>query len=102
MTALLLAIATAATASCATSNAVTGEAQIVEITGTVKFIEVEGGFYGIAGDNGERYDPLNLSPDFQKDGLRVRIQARLRKDVVTTRMWGMPVDLISIENLDKD
>ncbi|MBI4711867.1 MAG: hypothetical protein HY762_00960 [Planctomycetes bacterium] len=31
--------------------------------GTVRFIDIEGGFYGINGDTGQNYDPINLGTE---------------------------------------
>ena len=41
-------------------------------TGTIQYNDFEGGFYGIVGDNGEAYDPINLPTEFEEDGLRVK------------------------------
>jgi hypothetical protein len=76
------------------------EADIVTITGTVRFIELEGGFFGIVSDTGKHYLPLNLGRDFRAHGLRVRIEGRLRKDIVTTSMWGTPLEIHGIEKLN--
>ena len=48
--------------------------EIVDITGTIKYMSVEGGFYGIAGDNGKNYDPIKLDKRFCVDNLRVKVQ----------------------------
>ena len=77
-----------------------GGEDIVSGTGTVKFIDLEGGFYGILGDDGENYDPINLSQEFQEDGLRVRFEVKIREDVVSIHMWGTPVEIIKIEKLE--
>lgn len=37
---------------------------IISETGTVKYIDLEGGFFGIIGDSGKNYDPINLSEEF--------------------------------------
>ena len=71
----------------------------VEATGTVVFVGLEGGFYGIITDEGARYDPVNLPPAFQRDGLRVRFRARILKDAAGIHMWGTPVELLHIEEL---
>jgi len=47
---------------------------IVSGTGAIIFLDFEGGFYGILSDDGEHYDPVNLSKEFQVDGLRVRFE----------------------------
>ena len=67
--------------------------------GTVKFIDLEGGFYGIVGDDGKKYDPLNLSKDFQQDGLRIRFEAKPRSDVVGIHQWGAIVEITRVEKL---
>jgi len=68
--------------------------------GTVVFIDLEGGFYGIVTDDGERYLPLDLPADYEKDGLRVRFSADVVNDTATIQQWGTPVDLIEIEKTD--
>lgn len=101
---LLLAVAAAlvlTTASCSRGFAAserTGGAEIVE-TGTVKYINLEGGFYGIIGDSGARYDPTNLPKEFKVDGLKVRFTAKRQTGAVSFHMWGTLIEIISIEKL---
>lgn len=73
---------------------------IISETGTVKYIDVEGGFFGIIGDSGKNYDPINLSEEFQKDNLRVSFDAKISEDMVSTHMWGTLIEIIRIEKLD--
>ena len=44
--------------------------------GTVRYLELEGGFYGIVIDSGAKYLPLNLDEAFQQDSMRVRVKVR--------------------------
>lgn len=67
--------------------------------GTIRFIELEGGFYGLVTDDGEQLNPLNLEGRFKEDGLRVRFEGDLADDVMTIQMWGKPVRIRSIEPL---
>jgi inhibitor of cysteine peptidase len=67
--------------------------------GTVTRVDLEGGFYGILGDDGKKYEPLNLDPRYQKDGLRIAFLATVAKDVASTRMWGIPVTLDEVEEI---
>jgi len=69
---------------------------IIEIRGEIKYINLEGGFYGVVDHNGNKYFPINLPKQYQVDGLKVFIKARLRKDIVTTAMWGIPIQIIEI------
>jgi len=73
---------------------------IISETGTVKFIDLEGGFYGIIGDSGKNYDPINLSAEFQKDNLRVSFDAKICEDMVSIHMWGTLIEIVRIEKLD--
>lgn len=68
-------------------------------TGTIQYIDLEGGFYGIVADNNEHYLPLNLPEVFRVNGLRVRFVAKIRNDVMTIYMWGTPVEILKIEKL---
>ncbi len=67
--------------------------------GTVQLLNIEGGFYGIAGDDGLNYDPTNLKKEFQQDGLHIRFEARIRSDIVNTHQWGTIVEITRIEKL---
>ncbi len=95
----LTGCATAGTSGPGASNPSTpGSPDVISGTGTVKFIDLEGGFYGIMGDDSKNYDPINnLGQEFEKDGLRVNFEAKIRTDIATTRMWGTPVEIIKIE-----
>jgi len=72
---------------------------LVRATGTVTYIDLEGGFYGIVADDGKRYDPLNLEPGHRVNGKRIRFEGRLQRDRMTTRQWGQVIELSSVESL---
>ncbi len=69
-------------------------------SGTIQYIDLEGGFYGIIADNGKHYFPINLPDEFRVEGLRVRFTAIMRNDVATIYMWGTPVEILKIEKLE--
>ena len=75
------------------------ELDIVYGTGTVRFLDFEGGFYGIFGDNGEHYDPVDLSDEFKVDGLRVYFVARILLGFASFHMWGQLVSIVYIQKL---
>jgi hypothetical protein len=68
----------------------------VRITGVVTHVELEGGFYAIRSDDGVTYDPTNLPPEFQKDGLKVEAEARRRDDMMGIHQAGPIVELVRI------
>jgi len=70
--------------------------------GTITYLDLEGGFFGLIADEGAKYDLLNLDEVFQQDGLRVRFRVRLRPDVATIRMWGRPAEVVAIARLDNE
>lgn len=69
------------------------------MTGTVRYSNLEGGFYELVADSGERYDPVNLPDEYKKDGLRVKFQIREKRDVVGIHMVGKIVEIVKIEKL---
>ena len=69
-------------------------------TGTIDYIEPEGGFYAIVADSGEQYDPgATLPDDFHQDGLRVRFEVTPQPGAITTRQWGTRVTVESVEEM---
>jgi len=74
--------------------------QPIKTTGTIKHQGLEGGFWGIVGDDGQNYDPQNLAPEFQKEGLRVSFEAETKPDVASFHMWGTIVEIKSIGKLE--
>lgn len=56
--------------------------------GVIVFLGFEGGFYGIISEDGNDYDPINLPRAFQREGLRVKFDGKIRTDMASTHMWG--------------
>jgi inhibitor of cysteine peptidase len=67
--------------------------------GTVTFVDLEGGFFGIVADDGTRYLPLNLDETYRHDRLRVAFSSEIVKDAATIQQWGTAVNLTSIEEI---
>jgi hypothetical protein len=66
------------------------------VDGTIRFVDLEGGFFGILGDDGGDYDPIDLPVAFAADGLRVSIEARVRSDLVSSHLWGKLIEIDEI------
>lgn len=69
------------------------------IVGTVRHVELEGGFFGIVDEQGNRFDPVNLPQRFEKDGLRVKFRMTKLPDQISFHMWGALVKITKIEQL---
>ena len=76
------------------------EEKIITEIGTIKYIQLEGGFYGIVTEKGEKYLPINLKEEFKEDGLRIWFKARPKK-VATIQMWGKPIEILEIRKVEK-
>jgi hypothetical protein len=72
---------------------------IKNVTATVSYFTLEGGFFALRGDDGVTYDPTRLDPAFAQDGLRVRARLQVRNDQVGIRMVGPIVDVLEISKL---
>jgi len=91
---LVLALALVALVGC-----VGEDVDVLSVTGTVRFIDLEGGFYGIVGEDGKNYVPTNLSQEFQEDCLPICFEAKIREDIANAYMWGTMVEITKIEKL---
>jgi len=101
---LFLAFATAITPGCISGhsdNTVWTDAPDVDVStdGTVTYIDLEGGFYGIVAKEGTKYYPLNLGENMKTDGLKVRFLAETKDDIMTVQQWGIPIEIINIKEI---
>ncbi len=71
------------------------------VTGTVWFLEFEGGFYGILADDHIPYLPLNLDDSFCEDGVRVIFSGSLEPDTYTVYQWGHVIRLNEVHRLGR-
>lgn len=68
----------------------------MKITGTVVYLDLEGGFWGIEGDDGQQYRPIDALPaSAQVDGCRVEVDLE-PADVLSFAMWGQSVKVHNI------
>ncbi|GAA3544726.1 hypothetical protein [Zobellella aerophila] len=64
----------------------------IHISGTVRYLNLEGGIYIIRDARGTHYHPINLPTAFQQDGLPIEALARLRNG----SQLGIRVELLRI------
>lgn len=67
--------------------------KLIKANGTVNYIELESGFYGITDKNGTQYDPVNLSDELRKDGLEIFFVAYPVDDRASIHMWGQLIHI---------
>ncbi len=64
------------------------------VSGTVRHISAEGGFWGITADNGKKYEPLHLPLELRRPGLKVEFTVIVLRNNFSVRMWGTPVEIL--------
>ena len=72
----------------------------ISANGTVTYVDLEGGFYGIVTDDGERYLPIGLEDRYRVDGMRLTFSGRVVPDAVTLQQWGTPIEILDIPWVD--
>lgn len=72
---------------------------LFHLTGQVTSSNIEGGFYGIIGDDGKKYQPTNLPRKFKKDGLIVQFDAKVKANTMSTFQWGTIVELSNVAQI---
>ena len=66
--------------------------------GNVTYVELEGGFWGVVADDGQRFQPVEQLPDiFQVDGLDIYFEYVVADQTATIQQWGQPVKFTDIE-----
>lgn len=71
----------------------------MNITGSIKYVNLSGGFWGIEGDNGQKYTPVGKLPSsLQKEGTRVKATLQPVSSFGIF-MWGQDVEVKSISEI---
>jgi hypothetical protein len=71
----------------------------MRITGQVQYQEIEGGFWGIVGDDGANFVPVEgLSASFKTNGLHIEAEVEI-VHMIGTSMWGQYIKVLSITEI---
>lgn len=70
-----------------------------KITGTVQFINLEMGFWGIVGKDGSQWRPVNMPNQLKYDGKVITVKAMMLPDDVSFIMWGTPIKIVSFSTI---
>ncbi len=97
LTALLLFHAT--DFSCSAGTGAFAPSAGIRVSGTVRFVNVEGGCWQLQAQNGARYElqPTQAPARVLVDGAQVVLVVRLRTDLVSVCMVGDIVDVERVE-----
>ncbi len=75
---------------------------LIQATGTVTWVPLEGGFYGIISDDGTQYDPLNLPKEYAQDGFRIGFTAIEEQNMASIHMWGTIITITGTTPISQD
>jgi hypothetical protein len=94
--AIVLAGLLAVAAACGHSPTAPSS-DLLQVNGSMRFQSVEAGFWAVRGDDGVLYDPVGGVPGaFQREGMRVFLEAKRRDDLGGTHMVGPLVEIIRL------
>lgn len=96
---LLFALAILLTLSTIMLFAWSRVGRLVSGTGTIRYMDFEGGFYAIIADGGGHYDPQNLPKEFGINGLRVDFLVVDLGGQNMFHMWGEAVLVVYVGKL---
>lgn len=69
-----------------------GGITFIRAEGTVVWVPIEGGFWGIEATNGHEYEPVNLPEPFQVNGLKIVFTGKLL-NWGSMHMWGETIEI---------
>jgi hypothetical protein len=69
-------------------------------TGTIKYTDLEGGFYVLEASDGKTYNVIDLPVEFKENGLRVAFKVKEPKEArVSFQMRGQLVEFVEMSTL---
>lgn len=71
----------------------------ITIQGTVRYQQLGTGFWGIIGEDGREWRPVNMPEQIKKEGAKVRITARPAEEDMSIFMWGEAVRVTGFHTL---
>jgi len=69
----------------------------MKMNGTIKYINIEGGFWGIISTSGQQFLPVNLPSSYQVHGASISCNYRPAKQMDSFIQWGLAIQIISFE-----
>ena len=69
----------------------------MKIKGTVRYIKLESGFWGIVSEDKAKYIPMNMPEQLKMVGRQVEVDAEVIPNMSGMHMWGEYVKITSFE-----
>ena len=61
---------------------------MINVTGTIVFKGMEGGFYALDADDGRKFMPQGMNKALLKHGMKVQVTGIILKDMLTFQQYG--------------
>ena len=71
------------------------------VTAKVKKVALEGGFYGLLGDNNQKFLPVNLDSEHQVEGASISFTYEPVTDMQSIAQWGEMIRITDICSVQK-
>lgn len=71
----------------------------VKVKGVAKYQDLEGGFWSIISDNGEKLRPQMMPVQFQEEDAQIECRVVYLEDDFGIQMWGFAVRIVSFKTI---
>jgi hypothetical protein len=68
----------------------------IRIEGKVAFQPISGGFWGIIGNDGRQWRPVNLPSGLQQEGTAIAATVAPEREQFSIFMWGTAVRIVEL------
>ena len=72
----------------------------MKIKGKTTYQHLGTGFWGVVGDDGQEWRPVDMPSELQKEGLKVELQANKADEQMSVFMWGTAIKIKSYQILN--
>jgi len=71
----------------------------IQVTGVIKYQDIGTGAWALVAESGETYELKDAPPELQQPQLKVKVEGRIRDDIMTMAMIGPVLEVQSFELL---
>lgn len=75
--------------------------EMIKLTGTIVYQDMEGGFFGFIDENGQKYTPIGIPKTHLRDGLVVALTGERLPNMITLTQFGESIKVQHIEIIDE-
>lgn len=69
----------------------------IKIKGKAHFQNIGMGFWGIIGEDGQKWRPINMPEQLKKEGKSTQVVGQRIEEDFSIEMWGAPIRIVRFE-----